>query len=127
MPKGTLEVEIKVKTTWGKFTVVQNTHIRKEKYHTWEKAQRCTIKSRKGRTPHKAASVYTEGNTLETDIPTGQGFGYPPQVFTDPTYTAAIIHTDSEGKVKLESKILGRYCEYCNRCGETCCWHFSSD
>ena len=28
MPEGTLEVEVKVKTTWGKFTMVQNTHTR---------------------------------------------------------------------------------------------------
>ena len=84
MPKGALEVEVKVKTTWGKFTMVQNTHTRMEKYHTWEKAQRCHIKSRKGRTPHKAASVHTEDNTSETDIPTGQGFGYPLQIFTNP-------------------------------------------
>ena len=62
MPKGTLEVEVKVKTTWGKFTLVQNTHTRTERYCTWEKAQRCHIKSRKGRIPHKAASVHTEEN-----------------------------------------------------------------
>ena len=31
MPEGTLEVEVKVKTTWGKFTLVQNTHTRMEK------------------------------------------------------------------------------------------------
>ena len=69
MPEGTLEVEVKVKTTWGKFTMVQNTHTRMEKYHTWEKAQRCHIKSKKGRTPHKAASVHTDDNTSETDMP----------------------------------------------------------
>ena len=84
MPKGALEVEVKVKTTRGKFTMVQDTHTRMEKYHTWEKAQRCHIKTRKGRTSHKAASVHTENNTSETDIPTGQGFGYPPLIFTYP-------------------------------------------
>ena len=71
MPKETLEVEVKVKTTWGKFTMVQNTHTRMEKYRTWEKAQRCHVKSKKGRTSRKAASVHTEDNTSETDIPTG--------------------------------------------------------
>ena len=98
-----------------------------EKYHTWEKAQRCHIKSRKGRTPCKAASVHTEDNTSETDIPTGQGFGYPPQIFTDPTYTVTMTCTESEEVVKQETKSLGRYCEYCNRCGETHCWCFSSN
>ena len=37
MPKGALEVEIKVKTTWGKFTMTQNTHTRMEKFCTWER------------------------------------------------------------------------------------------
>ena len=100
MPEGTLEVEVKVKTTWGKITMVQNTHTRMEKYHTWEKAQRRHIKSKKGRTPHKAASVHTEDNTSETDMLTGQGFGYPPQIFMDPTHTAVMTHTDLEGEVK---------------------------
>ena len=35
MPKGILEVEIKVKTTWGKFTMILNTHTRMEKFLTW--------------------------------------------------------------------------------------------
>ena len=87
MPEGALEVEVKVKTTWGKFTMIQNTHTRMEKYYTWVRAQRGHIKSRIGRTPHKATNVQTEDSTFETDIPTGQGFGYPPQIFTDPTYT----------------------------------------
>ena len=47
MPAGALEVQIKVKTTWGKFTMVQDTHTRTEKYHMWEKAQKCHIRSRK--------------------------------------------------------------------------------
>ena len=99
--------------------MVQNTHTKMEKYHTWEKAQQCLIKYRKERTPHKAASAHTEDNTSETDIPTGQGFGYPPQIFTDPTYTVAMTHTDTEGGVKHGTNCLGRYCEYCDRCRET--------
>ena len=127
MPEGTLDIEVKVKTTWGKFTMVQNTHTRTEKYHTWEKAQRCYTKSKKGRTPHKAASVHTKDNASETDIPTGQGFGYPQQIFSGPTHTAVMTHTDLEGEVKHGTNFLGRYCEYCDRCGETPCWCFSSD
>ena len=98
-----------------------------EMYHTWEKAQQCHIKSRKGRTPCKAASVHTEENSSETDFPEGQGFGNPTQFFTDITYTAAVIHTNSEGEVKHETNFLGRYCEYCNRCREKHCWCFTSD
>ena len=70
--------------------------------------------------------VYTQKTILsETDLPTGQEFGYPPQIFTDHTYTAAMTHTDLEGEVKHGTNFV--YCEYCNRCGETHCWCFSSN
>ena len=127
MLERTLEVEIKVKTTWGKFTMIQNTHTRMDKYHTWEEAQRCHVKSRKGRTPCKAASVHADDNTSKTDMPTGQEFRYPPLIFTDPTHTAVMTHTDSEGEVKHGTNFLGSYCEYCNTSGETCCWCFTSN
>ena len=84
MPAGTLEVQIKVKTTWGKFTMVQDAHTRMEKYRTWEKAQRHPIKSRKRRSPCKMTSIQTEDDASETDIPTGQGFSYLPQIFIGP-------------------------------------------
>ena len=90
-------------------------------------AQKCHTKSRKGRIPHKAASVHTEENSSEIDIPTDLVIGNAPQIFTDPTYTAAVTHTDSEGEVKHKTHFLGKYCEYWNRCGETCCWCFTSD
>ena len=106
----------------GKFTLVQNTHNRTERYCTWEKAKGCHIKSRKGRIPCKATSVHTEEN-----IPTDLVFGNPPTIFTDPTYTAAVTHTDSEGEVKYETNFLGKYCEYCDRCRETRCWCFTSN
>ena len=112
MPKGTLEVEIKVKTTWGKFTMIQNTHTRMERYCTWEKPQWCHVKPQKGKTPHKTASVHTEENTSETEMATYQEFGYPTLIFTDPTHTAVMPHTDSEGEAIHNSKFLGRYCEY---------------
>ena len=44
--------------------------------------------------------MQTEDDASETDVPTGQGFRYPPQIFTDPTYTATITHTESEGEVE---------------------------
>ena len=62
-----------------------------------------------------------EDDASETDVPTGQGFGYTPQIFTDPRYTAAITHTESEGEVEQERKFLGKYCKFCDRCGKTHC------
>ena len=127
MPAGALEVQIKVKTTWGKFTMIQDTHTRMEKYQTWEKAQRCHIRSRKRKAPCKMTNMQTEDDASETDVPTGQGFRYPPQIFTDPTYTATMTHTESEGEVEQERKFLGKYCKFCDRCSETHCWCNSSN
>ena len=98
MPAGALEVELKVKTTWGKFNMVQDIHTRTEKYHAWEKANgRSTIKTRKRKAPHKMTIMQTEQNTSETDVPTGEGFRYPPQVLTDPMYAAIIPQMEEEG------------------------------
>ena len=127
MPMEALEVQLKVKTTWGKFTMVQDTHTKMERYHTWEKAQRSHIRSIKRRAPHKMTNKQTEDNASETDIPTGQGFGYPLQVFNDPTYTATTYYTESEGEVKQKRDFLEKYCEFCARCNETHCWCNSSD
>ena len=50
--------------------------------------------------------MQTEDDASETDIPTGQGFGYPPQIFTNPTYTATMTHTESEGEVEQVRNFL---------------------
>ena len=107
MPVGALEVEVKVKTTWGKFSMVQDIHTRTEKYCTWEKPDgRSTIKTRKRKAPCKMTTMQTRDHTLETDIPMGQGFRYPPQVFTDPSYAVIIPQTEEEGEAVQESKFL---------------------
>ena len=55
--------------------------------------------------------MHTEDNTSETDMPTDQEFEYSPPIFTDPTHTAVMTHTDSEGEVKHGTNFLGRYCD----------------
>ena len=127
MPTGALEVQLKIKTTWGKFTMIQDTHTKTEKYHTWEKAQSSHIKFRKRKAHCITTDTQTEDKTSETDIPTGQGFGHPPQIFTDPTFTPTVTHTESEGEVNQKRKFLGRYCTFCDMCGKTHCWCNSSD
>ena len=96
MPDNTLEVEVKIKTKWGKYTLHQDTHIRTEKYCSWDRAdRRANVHTRRRRrTPQRevmSSSHYTNTNS-ETDIPTGKGLGYPPQVFTDPEFAATISH-----------------------------------
>ena len=53
---------------------------------------------------------------------TGEGFGYPPQIFTDPEFATNISHTEDELSNVEEgrSNFVGEYCEKClsqyNRC-----------
>ena len=125
---GALEGEVKVKTMWGKFSILQDIHTRTEKYCGWEKADwRSSIKTRKRKAPHKMTNMQTEDNTSETNVPVDQGFRYPPQVFTDPMYAVTMPHMEEEGETEQESKFLGKYCEFCDKCGETHCWCNSSD
>ena len=43
IPADALEVELKIKTKWGKFTLHTDQFIRTEKYREWRKANRCEI------------------------------------------------------------------------------------
>ena len=71
-----------------------------EKYCAWEKPDgRSTIRTRKRKAPCKMTTMQTKGNTSETDVPTGQGFRYPPQVFTNPMYTVIAPQTEEEGGI----------------------------
>ena len=130
MPAEALEVEIKVKTKWGKFSMFQDTYTRTEKYHAWDRAdRRSSVRTRRRRTPYREVrSSHEENNTTsETDVPVGQGLRNPPQVFMDPEYAAAVPQTEEEEEQAGNNKFLGKYCEFCMKCGETYCWHNSSD
>ena len=100
MPAEALEVEIKIKTKWGKFSMLQDIHTRTEKYCAWEKAdRRSNVRTRKRKALcRKVTNMQTKDNTSETDVPVGQGFRYSPHVFTDPKYAAAVPHTEEEEK-----------------------------
>ena len=108
--------------------MLQDIHTQTEKYRAWEKADgRSNIKTRKRKAPHKMTNIQTKDNTSETNVPVGQGFRYPPQVFTDPMCAVTMPHTEEEGEVEQKNKFLGKYCEFCDRCGDTHCWCNSSD
>ena len=78
MPVEAVEVEIKVKMTWGKFSMLQDIHTRTEKYHVWEKADgRSNIRTRKRKAPCKMTNMQTKDNASKTNVPVGQGFRYP--------------------------------------------------
>ena len=130
MPVDTLEVEIKVKTKWGMYSMFQDTYTRMEKYCAWDRAdRRSSVRTMRRRTPcREVRSSHEENNTMtETDVPVGQGLRYPPQVFMDPEYAATVLQTEEEEEGVGNNKFLGKYCEFCEKCGETYCWCNSSD
>ena len=129
MPAEALEVEVKVKTKWGKFNMLQYIQTRTEKYCAWEKAdRRSNMRTRKRKAPHREmTNMQTEDNMSETDVPVGQGFRYPPQAFIDPRYAATVPHIEDKEEQAGKSKFLGRYCELCDKCGKTHCWCNSSN
>ena len=130
MPAEALEVEIQVKTKWGKFSMFQDTYTRTEKYLAWDRADwRSSVRNRRRRTPHREVrSSHEENNTTsETDVPIGQGLRYPPQVFTDAECAATVPQTEEEEEGVSNNEFLGKYCDLCEKGGETYCWCNSSD
>ena len=81
MPEDALEVEVKIKTKWGKYTMFQDTYTHTEKYHSWDRADRRSgVHTRRRRTPQREVIMSSNNNTnSETDVPVGKGLGYPPQ------------------------------------------------
>ena len=76
MPDNAMEVEVKIKTTWGKYTLIQDDNSRTEKYHSWDRAdRRSKIHTKRRRATRK--EVINETNTnSETNIPMAEEFGY---------------------------------------------------
>ena len=64
----------------------------------------------------------------ETDIPMGEGFRYPLQVFTDLEFAANISHTEDEQSNIEEGRLnfVGEYSEKCLSQYNTC-WCNASD
>ena len=78
MPVEALEVEVKVKTTWGKFSMVLDIHTRTEKYCAWEKADgRSNIKTRKRKTPDKMTNCRPKIIHLKPMYQQVKGLGIP--------------------------------------------------
>ena len=102
IPKDTLEVELKIKTKWGKFTLHMDQFIRTEKYRAWRKANRCKIHSR--RRQHLSDSHLNASLDSGTFINHGQGLGYPPKIFID---------SNMDQEFPPHIPILEDYCRTC--------------
>ena len=117
MPKDMVEVELKVKTKCGKFTLTKDFHSRTEKCCPWNMAAcRARIHTYKHRTPHQIVAKTYESNMpnstdsdSSTQIITGEGIGYPPKVYTDPRAHQPPTDSDIE-----EQQILFK--DYCRTC-----------
>ena len=125
MSDNALEVEVKIKTRWGKYTLLQDTCTCREKYCSWDRTdRRISVHTRRRRTPQREV-VSSNNNTntnSETDVPVGECLGYPPQVATDLESAANISHTEDELSNVEGNKLnfIGEYCKKCvgnhNRC-----------
>ena len=52
MPENVVEIELKVKTMKGKYTLIKDLYTRTERYHPWDRAdKRVKIHTRMKRTP----------------------------------------------------------------------------
>ena len=95
IPANTEEVELKIKTTRGKCTLIKDAHTRTERYPPWDRAnRRAKVHTIKRRTPRRETgskdTVDDNSNSSETDIPNGEGFGYAPKIYTDPKFAATL-------------------------------------
>ena len=101
MPADTVEMELKIKTTRGKYTLHKDTCTRTE---------RCT---RRRTARRKVESEITSNS--ETDIQIGKGFVYPPELCTNPEFAKTITLTDMKNdKAEITNpNFIGEFCKDC--------------
>ena len=98
--ENTMEVVVKMKTTFGKHTLVEDQKRRRVKYRPWGRHNQPKIKmdTKKRVTLVKVRKMRRDSMELVTSsdsstwVPEGEGFGYPPKRFTNPSYQ----HTNEE-------------------------------
>ena len=80
IPADALQVELKIKTKWGKFILHMDQFTRTEKYRVWRKVNRCKIHSRRKHLSDSHLYIPSDSSMF---INHGQGLGYPPKTFID--------------------------------------------
>ena len=91
-----------------------DTNTRTERYHPWERAdKRSKIHSR--RSKREVDSEVTTSS--ETDIQTGKGFAYPPEIFTNPEFAKTVPLSDTDcdeiGVEVTNPNFVGEFCSEC--------------
>ena len=85
MPADTVERELKIKTTRGIYTLHKDSCMRTERFCLWDRVdKRYKIHTRRRTTRREFESEITSNS--ETDIQTGKGFTYPPEIYTNPEF-----------------------------------------
>ena len=129
MPTNTVEVELKIKTTWGKYTLNKNMCTRRERYHPLDRADRRTkIHTKKRRKIRREADTETITTSSETDIQDGEGFSYPAKIFTNPEFAKTILLTElDDGEIEvIIPNFIGEACSKCAKKYERC-WCYKLD
>ena len=101
-----VEVELKIKTTRGKYTFNKDTCTRTERYHPRGRAdRRVKVHTKKRGTSRKEIIDTVDSTNSETDIQDGEGFAYTPKICTNTEFATRIPLTKLEdNKVELTNK-----------------------
>ena len=83
VPKNVVEVELKIKMKWGKFTLHTDQLTITEKYRAWKKVNCCKIHSRRRQSKNMGDSHLNASTDSGTFINNSQGMEFPPEVFID--------------------------------------------
>ena len=126
MPSNTIEVELKIKMTRGKYTLNKDTCMRMERYCLWDRAdKRSKIHTR--RTTRSEVELEMVTSNSETNIQNGKGFSYPPEICTNPDLANTIPLTDTDNDVDVTNpnfveELFKECVKKYNRC-----WYYKSD
>ena len=127
MPADMVEMELKIKTRRGKYTLHKDTNTRTERYHPWERADKRS-KIPTGRSTREVESEVTTSS--ETDIQMGKGFAYHPEIFTNPEFAKTVpltdTYSDEIGVEVSNPNFIGDFCSECIKMYNRC-WCFKSD
>ena len=88
--------------------------MRTERYRPWDRADK-RFKIHTRRTTRREVESETTSNS-ETDIQTGKGFAYPPEIYTNQEVAKTIDLTDTDNDEDVETtnpNFIGEFCEQC--------------
>ena len=127
MPADMVDMELKIKTRRGNYTLHKDTNTRTERYCLGERVyKRLDVHTR--RSKRELDSEVTSSS--ETEIQPGKGFAYSPELFTNPECAKTVPLSDTDGDIAeaevANPNIIGEFCSECspkyNRC-----WCFKLD